>query len=171
MTELSNLIATKQRWLDAYQPYALTLCLAVLDSGETDDLGDPDNVRRHHMTVRARQSGDIKIIATEKSDNFVPSLNCFAETRRLIVKAGKYQPAYLTFTNDPNLADAQHNIFVPGIWMDYADQVIKEYEDKQDKIKQEIESVEIAKMKSELLINVAGYGSQYEDKKESEVDF
>jgi hypothetical protein len=161
MSELEDLKKRKQQWLAVYTPYAMNLCLAVLDTGELDDLDDPDSVRRHHMIARSRLSGEVKIIATEKSGSFIPSLNLYADTRRLIVKVGDHQPVYLTFTNDPTILDAQYNVFVPGVWMDFADQVISAHERNQQLSLLEYEKEQVRKIKEELLIDVPGYGVQY----------
>jgi hypothetical protein len=169
MSELEELKKRKQTWLTVYQSYALSLCLAVLDTGDADDLGDPDSVRRHHMIARSRSSGDVKIIATEKGGCFLPSLNLYADTRRVIVKVGEKQPVYMTFTNDPSILEAQYNVFVPGVWMDFADQVIKSHERSRQLNLQEYEKEQVRKIKEELLIGVPGFGVEFMEK-EGEVN-
>jgi hypothetical protein len=163
MDELEQLKSQKASWIKHYEPYALTLCLAVLAIGTDDDMGDPDSVCRHHMTAKSITSGEIKIIATEKSGVYLPVINKYATTRRLIIKVKSYQPVYMTYTNDPGCTDADYNIIVPGYWLHFADEIISRYAKYADSINHAAEVEAIRKMKLELLIDVPGFGTSFSE--------
>lgn len=160
MSELDQLRNQKVAWLKEYEPYALTLCLAVLAIGTDDDLGNPDSVRRHHMISKSVSEGEVTIIATEKSGGYLVHANKFSVTRRLIVKTGIYQPVYMTFTSDPTIG-VEGNNFVPGYWFNYADEIIARFAKVTNNANFAQEREDVDKLKKELLIDVPGFGTSF----------
>lgn len=166
MSELQLLEDTKKRWLEQFNGYALILIKAVLAMGEDDDMGDLASIERHHLKAKSMgynmPQGDVKIIATEKTSLYVPAMKEFSVTQRLIVKVGTYQPVYMVFTNDPSEDGTKHNLFVPGFWMDFADQVMRRYDKYQDELLDKKDEEKIAALKQQLIVGVQGFGEQYE---------
>lgn len=171
MDELELLRNQKIKWLKEYEPYALTLCLAVLAIGIDDDMDDPTSIRRHHMTCKSVNEGEVTIIATEKNGGYLVGASKFSTTRRLIVNVGIYQPVYMTFTNDPSIGDAGFNTFVPGFWFNYADEIISRFAKMSASASQTKEKEEINKLKKNLLIDVPGFGTSFSKSNEKEVDY
>ncbi len=161
--ELNNLYEQRKEWIDKYSGFANVLCLAVLALGEIDNLEDPVAVRRHNMICKSLVSDTVKIIATEKQGDYLPSKMDFALTRRLIVKDGQHQPVYLTLTDDPDAFNQiENNIFVPGLWMDYARQVLSKYDDLIIEQTSHDLSQKLTNLRGQMLIGINGFGHGYE---------
>lgn len=167
MSELDELRKTKAYWIKKYNEYALSLCDAVLEFGNPDTMGDPASIARHNMVAKSVTDGKVKITATYKTGNFVPTLKDFCTTRRLIVKDGVHDAAYLTLTDDPDNIDGKYDFFVPGDWMFYAEQIILNAKKHKEWLYAKKEAEEVENLKKQLLIGVAGFDNAYE-KKEGE---
>lgn len=182
MSELELLTQQKLAWTKRYEGFTRILCDAVLSIGEPDDMGNKHSIELHKMIVRSVSQGNVKIIATEKASEFSPAEGNFTFIRRLIVKVSTekpvmisnkathihaeiMQPVYMTFGNskDAQVDRANHNVIVPGEWMDYAQSVIDEYDHKMQEIENARDTKAIAELKKQMLVDVPGYGSDYKE--------